>query len=254
MLWFYGILRIGGQISGVGFAVTGYAHYQWLIAYIVLTVEGYFMLVLVTFYMMIGEETVKFGYSPMNQGWFKNNSKRVNPSFGNPSPRYTLHYILIAANALLVAGSSMLAGLSGEELATETNKVNTSKALRTAGQAIFLACTVMITCLTVYQYVVRKVRTSVVYCLMAVAPFLWVRGIYGVLSIYIDDMNYLAITNYFSSSSHQKLTIFEYVLGTSMEFITAVILLNTYWVRSPDPEERAETTSNSIDTEKKPFV
>lgn len=254
MLWFYGLLRIGGQISGVGFAVEGFAHYQWLVAYIVLTVEGYFMLVFGTFYMLMREEVLVHGYSLMNQGFFKIDGKRGAATLNNPSPRYTLYYVLIIANVLLAVGGAMLAGASPEELINNAKKVDVSKALRTIGQLIFLIGTVLITGLTIYQREVRNVRTKAVCFLIAAAPFLWVRGVYGVLSIYVDQMNYLAITNYFTPEAHKKLTIYEYVLGTTMEFVAAVILLNTYWVRSPDPEERSETTSNSIDTEKKALV
>lgn len=254
LLCFYGLLRLGGQTSGVGYAIMGYIYYKWLIAYIVLTLEGYFMLVLTSFYMAVREDSIHHGSSVMEQGVFKKNGERVAPTFKNPSPKHILHYLLIGANALLVAGCAMLAGLTDEELASESSTVVTSEVIRTIGQATFLVTTVLITCFTVYLFHVKKVVTKTMYCLLAAAPFLWVRGIFGILAVYIDDMNYLVTANYANANLHQKLTIYEYVLSTTMEFIAAVILIGTYWIRTPDPEEVGFGCVVSNESEKRPVV
>lgn len=70
------------------------------------------------------------------------------------------------------------------------------------------------------------------YALLAAFPFLWVRGIYGILSIHIPVMDYLVISNYFSASAHKLLTIYEYVLSTTMEFVAVVFLVGTYKYRN----------------------
>lgn len=251
LLWFYGILRIGGQISGLGFAIQGYEHYQWLIAYIVLTVEGYFMLVFNSFHMLIREQKHQFGYSPLAIPFGSDpKSKPKTKGFGAITPKDAFHYLLIAANALLVAGSAMLSGMTAEELDLEANKVTTSKGLRATGQIIFLVLTIGVAGLTYYNYYYKKLHTRAMGCLIASFPFLLIRGIYGVLSIFIDDMNYLVITNYFSGAAHRKLTIYEYVLSTTMEFVAALILLNTYWIRSPSRSDTKPSDTSLQDSER----
>lgn len=42
----YGLIRVGGQISGLGFAIEGLEKYKWLVAYIILSTEGYFTLII----------------------------------------------------------------------------------------------------------------------------------------------------------------------------------------------------------------
>ena len=49
------------------------------------------------------------------------------------------------------------------------------------------------------------------------------------MSIYITNMNYFQLSNYNEGFSKQ-LIIYEYVLGTTMEFVSAVLLISNYFM------------------------
>lgn len=135
--------------------------------------------------------------------------------------------IIIPANALIVSGGSILAGQKIDDI--DHNKVTTSRALRTTGQVIFLLQTGIAIGFAVYVYNVEGLRHSNIYSIFLVSPFILVRGIFGILSIYVNDMNYYDISNYTAEGFHTKFVVYEYVLATTMEFITGCIYISNYF-------------------------
>lgn len=127
----------------------------------------------------------------------------------------------------------MLAGMSSEQLQTDHEGIETSRGLRIAGQAIFIFMTMAAVFLNLYVYVKEGVRNNLTIGVMCASPFLLVRGVFGILSIYVAAMNYFDTTNYTAggSTSH-KLTIYEYVLSTTMEFVASCSLASTLWFNS----------------------
>lgn len=239
-LFFYGLIRLGGQISGVGFAMTGIQTYQWLIAYIVLTAEGYFIIILASMYLLCREQRKIWGYSPIetpfkSQGWLKRLSYRS-----------STHYTLIAANCFIVIGGTLVAGMDAEELQSSSTDVITSKALRIAGQAIFLILTILIFGFAIQNYLYKGLKSFSMKALLFVSPFILVRGIFGVMAALIDQMNYMAFYNYLEAEKHAKLTIYEYVLSTTMEFICAISLLNLIWFEGRGKVEIDEANEECI--------
>lgn len=218
-LLIYGLIRVGGQISGVGYAAAGYYEWKWLIAYLIMSAEGYFTLVLSTLYFLVKEQMIVFGKSPL-----------MKPLVWKMSYRVLFHYSLIPANAMIIAGGCMLTGLTPGEK-EYNHQLVTSKALRSVGLIIFLLNSLSVAGLTLYNYFVKRLRTKTMIVLMFIIPFITVRGIYGILSIFYDEMSYFKIQNYFDETSSAKLTIYEYTLALAMEFITAFSLLSIYWLK-----------------------
>lgn len=71
-----------------------------------------------------------------------------------------------------------------------------AKSLRGAGQGIFLAETVVLFLLALYLFFWRNVRGYKVKAVMVAWPFLLVRGIFGVISVFVDKFNYYDFDNY----------------------------------------------------------
>lgn len=236
MLLVFAIFRVVGQMSAVIFAKLGYEHYQWLIVYLVFSAEGYFVLVLASFRFLVLSQKRKFGTS-----WIRPSKeevkKRVSEATGfrkKWNARQTLsanfHMCLIPANALVVSGGSILAGIDVNDLSKKQDLVTTSKALRTSGQAIFLAETVLTVCLLIYCVWKEHVRDHTVVLIAVASPFLLVRGIAGVLAIYIRQMNYYDMRNYTSEGLSLNFVTYEYTLTATMELIVGICLILNFYI------------------------
>lgn len=245
-IFFFTLFRFGGQLCGVVYAKVGPEHWQWLIAYLVLGAEGYFALIFAAFRFTCKAQVDEFGKSwvlstgPGPWGFFL--LKRITKTWVN-----IFHFILIPANALVISGGSMLAGIDPSEMNDEKSKINTSKALRTTGQVLFLLMTFASIWLNIHVYYKERVRNITTIAVMIAAPFLVVRGLFGILSIYITKMNYFQLSNYTGSGINHDLVVYEYVLATTMEFIAALVLMSRYFheekVAKTSEEEKYLTSS-----------
>lgn len=237
MLLLFGIFRVVGQMSAVIFAKLGYEHWQWLIVYLVFSAEGYFVLVLATFRFLTIAQKRRYGTSwirPTAEEKAKRKAQATSlwQRYLACSLSTSFHMVLIPANALVVAGGSMLAGIDPDQLSKEHSKVTTSKGLRTSGQAIFLVETFVTVILLLYCMIKENVRDHTTYLISIASPFLLVRGIVGVLSIYIRQMNYYDMRNYTSEGLSLSFVIYEYTLTATMEFIVATCLIANYYEES----------------------
>lgn len=241
-IFFFVLFRFGAQLCGVVYAKIGASHWQWLIAYLVLGAEGYFSLILASLRFTCRAQIDAVGHSwaletgPGPFGFFI--LRRLTKTWVG-----IFHLLLIPANAFLIAGGSMLAGIQPEDLLKETGTVNTSKGLRTAGQVIFLLMTIALFLFAVWVFFKERIRSRTVVATMCAGPFLMVRGIFGILSIYITSMNYYSMNNYTGDGINHKLIVYEYVLGTSMELIAALLILSRFFVDSQ--ERRPQTVHHS---------
>lgn len=230
ILFFFGVIRCGAQVCGVALAIVGFDHWQWLIGYLVLGAEGYFMLNLAAFFFICKAQKAEVGSSWLLQSrpqWFPV-SKWWLGLFDSYASFY--HYMLIPANVLVINGGCLLTGLDADEYATNKGRITASKAMRTAGQAMFLLLTIICGVTASYVFKVERVRRYTNVSVLLAAPFLIVRGIFGVLSIYISDMNYFQMSNYASGTFSLNLVIYEYVLSTTMEFIGSGFLILNYFL------------------------
>ncbi|ODV65983.1 hypothetical protein HYPBUDRAFT_158024 [Hyphopichia burtonii NRRL Y-1933] len=272
LLLIYNLIRLGGQVCGVLFGYYGFSNTDCLIAYIILGAEGYFSLILSSLYTIVeGQRLVK------GRSWLKDYGPRgafdasQKKRFGIRSNNWygLYHLILIPANALLIAGASMTSGLSIQEYLQNGSKLQTSKSLRCAGQAIFLALTIVMVVIALSTFFIQRVRCWTMITVILASPFLIVRGIFGILSIYIDSMNYMAMSNYihggvfgilsiyiddmnymamtnYLNGFHSTLIIYEYILGTSMEFVSAIFLVSAYFDKQRVPELSREDLFETI--------
>lgn len=227
-LFMFTLFRFFGQLCGVVYAKLGPSHWKWLIPYLVLGAEGYFALIFAAFRFTCVAQKEQFGHSwILDSGpkWVPFPFKRLCKTW-----RHLFHYVLIPANAFVIAGGSMLTGVDYDDLQSQHGKILTSKVLRTVGQAIFLSLTFMLIALNIYVFTKERIRNHVTIAVMLAGPFLIVRGVFGVLSIYITKMNYFDLENYNDNGSlNHQLVIFEYVLSTTMEFVAALFLISKYY-------------------------
>lgn len=265
-LFIFTLFRFSSQLCAVVFSCVGYAHWQWLIAYLVLGAEGYFVLILSSMQIIIHGQLKFLGKSWIRNsgpnGWISDEERKSKiwqmrlKHFKKIPYSSLFHLWLIPANAFIVAGGSMLTGVSAEELAKGSGDVITSKVLRTVGQAIFLILTVVMVFVAIHTYYKQKVKTWPVISVLIASPFLIVRGTFGILSIFITKMNYYQMTNYTDEGIGSLLIIYEYVLSTTMEFISMACLFLNVFDKSPDIRdsedfEPIEVSKSSDESENK---
>lgn len=230
------LIRLAAQLCAVVFAKLGYEHINWLIAYLILGAEGFFTLILATFCFLAYAEYITTGTSVIKPS--KEEIKRQYPTRIERtratirSPTFLFHIFLIPANALVIAGGSKMAGVDPED-AGSSDQVNTAKGLRAAGQAMFLIQIFIVLLTALYLIFKRNIRIYMVYaCFAAWFPLL-VRGIYGILSVFLHKLNYFDLSNYTATGISSTFLATEYVLGTTMEYIAALCLISTYFIRNP---------------------
>jgi hypothetical protein len=153
-----------------------------------------------------------------------------------------IHIWLIGANCLIAIGASMLAGGRNNvrELHADLPK---EKAMRAAGQSIFLAANIfLLYCIydSIQQYKREHPDGRVhrtLYLLLATWPFLVVRGIYGVLGSVVPMFDYFSWSNYGEHGLIDSFVISEYILSTTMEWTSCALLMLTYITSRNDPKK-----------------
>lgn len=257
-LVFYGLVRFGSQLCGVVFSAVGLDHYQWLIAYLILGAQGYFTLVYCGFHFIVKGQRDKYGYS-----WLDPTKEQQREILDSPSSSMfhvlTAKYpiwrsfkmLLIAANVLVIYGGSSTAGKSIDELNADPDLKSTAKICRTVGQAFFLVLTFVVIGVSYYSYLIEKVQNSYpLKSVMFASPFLIVRGIFGIISIFIPDMDYYSTQNYTANGLNAKFVVYEYVLGTTMEFIAgSLFIASSYLTQSKQKQTVIVEESKSFDSE-----
>lgn len=228
-LFVYGIIRWGAQLCGTVYAAIGAEHWQWLVAYLVLGAEGYFILVLLCFNYLAKAQIRQFGFSALKPKGREQKQKHA--LFGRFLAFFIFHYLLIPANVLVIYGGTSVSGMTLEELANNPTKEATAKGCRTAGQAMFLSLTLVVYWYALDMYYRQKVRQPELTVMWFTFPFLVLRGVYGIMLIFIPVMNYFDMSNYTSHGTKDTFIILEYCLATTPEFITAALLIGVYYYR-----------------------
>ena len=170
--------------------------------------QGYFSLVLCTARYLISFHEHHFGESWLERKEDfkgKNALARFVESFRleglRRRPMGVVHWLLIAANAIIIAGGNLLAGDS-EDASTAwytSDSLKAAKGMRAAGQMIFLLINVAFAgaiAATVVQYKrVKGVSSNRFYghptlgLLIATWPLLFIRGVFGVCQALINPLN-----------------------------------------------------------------
>lgn len=219
LLCFYGIIRWGGQLCGIVLAVVGDKFWRWKIAYVVLSNQGFIFLILASFNYITKAERKYFGVS------------RLDPRSAHERELYLprggrllfsiFHLLLIVGTVLIIYGSTSLASTLLDDHATITR----ARIIRTVGLSIILALDLLTFYFAWNMYRTKGVRHQPELNILAfVAPFLIIRGVYSILTIYVAPLKVLEF-----SLTATLLVIGEYVMGVLMEFISAVLLISVYY-------------------------
>ncbi|KAG6872386.1 hypothetical protein C0995_010138 [Termitomyces sp. Mi166 len=230
LVTFHVAIRLAAQSTGLAFGILGYSNIGVLIAYFTLWHYHNF---------------------EVHDSWLEPRLPRDTPllrrlldSFSLFGPRRNLmaimHQLLVAANALIIAGGSSLAGAQ-TSLEVFNEKLHQAMIMRTIGQSIFLIFTVLLAlCIlyTMWQYrheqLPQKMHPTL-FILLAAWPFLMVRGVYGILSGVYSPFNYFYPGNYVKDGLKDSFVISEYVLSTAMEWTTCSLLMFSYVTSQNDP-------------------
>ena len=152
-----------------------------------------------------------------------------------------IHVLLVVANSIIISGGSQIAG--GAQTVFEFNtKLARAKIMRTTGQGIFLGMNAfLLFCIVDAIRQCRRERAGWVHptlwILLAIWPVLFIRGLYGVLSAVLPAFNYFSPTNYDANGLTDAFVISEYILGTSMEWVSCALLMFTYYTSRNDPKK-----------------
>jgi len=153
-----------------------------------------------------------------------------------------MHNLLIGANSIIITGGSLLAGGSNSVQEFHSN-LTTAKIMRVVGQSVFLSINVfLLYCIT---DTIRQARSEnpgkrthpTLLILLAIWPCLFVRGLYGVLSGVLPAFNYFNPNNYGDTGLKDSFLISEYIMGTTMEWVSCTLLMVTYLTSRHDPKK-----------------
>ncbi|PWN94116.1 hypothetical protein FA10DRAFT_248692 [Acaromyces ingoldii] len=258
VLYFHVIIRLASQGCGVAFGNIGYDNVNLLVAYFVLGAEGYFTLVLCTARFLVSWHNHHFGDSWLEaRGRFDgmNIAQRMGAIFSltntRKNPLGTVHWLLIAANALIIAGGSSTSAVYSPDSdltpSEKQSRLTTAKALRATGQVIFFILNVVLFLCILYtiKQARAKARTEnkrvpifahptllLLYCTF---PFLCARGIFGICQALIADLNYFNTNVYDANGLSTHFVIIEAILATMDEWVSCAILLATFYTSRNDP-------------------
>jgi hypothetical protein len=229
------IVRIAAEVCMVVFSTLGFGHQKWLVAYLILSAEGFFMLLVSSFGLLAYAEYLTFGRSILSPSdkqinEYATRSEKTKAIWTAPVVIFT--WLLVPANILVIAGGSMLA--NGDPDSPNYDSLATkSLGVRVTGQIIFLILVIVLGLTSIWLSTKKQVRNYTVMAASASSIPLLIRGIYGVVSCFINELNYFRLDNYSHSGLSTKFVACNYVLGTTMEFSAAFILLSSYFIRNP---------------------
>ena len=121
--------------------------------------------------------------------------------------------------------------------------LKTAKAMRAAGQSIFLSVNIfLLYCIvdTIRQSRREKPEKGThptLLLLLATWPLLFVRGLYGVMSGVLPAFNYFNPHNYGQTGLNASFVTTEYIMGTTMEWTSCTLLMATYLTSRIDPKK-----------------
>ena len=122
--------------------------------------------------------------------------------------------------------------------------------MRTVGQSIFLAINVfLLYCIldTIRQSRLEKPNKRThptLLILLAIWPCLFIRGLYGIMSGVLPAFNYFNPDNYGQTGLKDSFLASEYVMGTTMEWVSCTMLMLTYLT------SRNDTKNADLEAEK----
>ncbi|GAA6022912.1 hypothetical protein JCM10207_006862 [Rhodosporidiobolus poonsookiae] len=243
------VLRLVGMALGVAFAAMNWGSPDGvLIAYLVFSAEGYFSLILCAYRFLVVWQQDYLGVSNLEPRVPKDLPKGEKFRMHLRAPLASVHWALIAANALIISGSSIMAGTIGEDENTDDvkSRMNSAKGLRVAGTAIFLAIgqAFLLVCIQAY----RRKGNRTLLLIMATWPFLTIRGVYGIITVLMPEYSYASTEAYAADGFTSKFLAAEHCMGTLMEWSACGLLLLTHFSKLYGEDEMAEDWSGEDKT------
>lgn len=230
LLFIYCIVRLAGQICGLIYMINLPLSFGLILAYFILTAEGYFIIVWAALSFLMDWHKRNWGSSFVDRPILNEYSSysRGRKRLINRSPKHFFHILFIIANALLVASASIMLSSS-----TVSNR-NDGKILRTVGSSIFLAGIVFTIWVLIhtfrlcyYKYHYPKKQLGTLILIAIGMPFLLTRGIFGVIQSCDYTFSYSNPANYTANGFSTTFLVGEYVLIITMEWITCAFLVST---------------------------
>lgn len=250
------LIRIGAQVSGVGFSIQGWEHFRWLVAYLILGAEGYFAIVLAAYHFVAVFEKLVTGDSFLQPKLPLELKERKGTSASYDRFVWYLrhdvsiyfHYMLIPANVILIVGGTRAMGVSTDEWSTSP-LVKEGKIMRVVGQSIFLGGCVFLLAYAVKLRFAKKLSGAPLTAVLLAGPPLLVRGAFGIIAALVDDYNYYDFNNYSDSGLKIKFLLGEYLMGTTMEYLATIVLLLSHFTTfsTREMEHAIETGRDSQD-------
>ncbi|KAJ7610481.1 hypothetical protein FB45DRAFT_844596 [Roridomyces roridus] len=272
-LLFHVTIRVASQGCGIGFGILGFKNLSLFLAFLILGAEGYFSLVLCTFRFIISWHQHNF---PSGTSWLEPRREAMKAMSKRDQWRRTLtflllgpfalilypdnamgafHLVLVLANTAIIVGGSFLAGANPPT----QHALDVSRAARTAGQGVFLACNLLL--LVVILATIRQDHrmraekgergTHPTLILLSVAWIpLIVRGIFGVLQAVDYSLSYYNPANYDANGFTPRFTAIEYVLGVMTEWLACALLNATYYTSRHDPKKPTVASAAAAEKEK----
>lgn len=181
-----------------------------MIAYLILSAEGYFSLVVCAYRFLIVWQEDRFGHSWLEPRIPKGTPFRQRFRTSLRAPVATIHWALAAANGIIIAGSSILAGAIDPDKASPS-KEHLGKVLRAlacvffsapaadmtatgvVGTAIFLTLVQAFLLIAIQSYRRHGDRTLAIILLTWL--FLTLRGIYGIITVVMPAFSCEQLSN-----------------------------------------------------------
>lgn len=254
ILYLHTTIRIASQACGLVFAILAWRNIDVFVAYLILSAEGYFSLTIAAYYFLKHYEIKHFGWSRLGPADHNEGGRRrflqaltmvavVMPwRFWDRNLLMVVDAWLIPANAIIIAGGSIMAGINDKSKNLDqneiNNRINTSKGLRTAGQAVFLALTVLFVLLYVnaarkgrgWKHTTERTMSRTALVIFGGVGFmLTARGVFGVLQAAVYKLSYTNPDNYDADGMKSRFTAIEYCLAVVPEFTAAFLLNMSYW-------------------------
>ncbi|KAJ7065708.1 hypothetical protein C8F01DRAFT_751313 [Mycena amicta] len=263
VLFLHVTVRLASQACGIGFTILGFSNVSMFLAFLILGAEGYFTLVLCTFRFIISWHQHNL---PSGVSWLEpRRDKTITPNktrrilaflflgpfallFYRDNIMASFHILLVAANAIIITGGSYLvnADLSDFESPDTQRKLKISRAMRTSGQAVFLACNAAL--LAIILATIRNDRRARrekvhggggVHMTLLILLITWVpliiRGVFGVLQSADFKLSYYDPNNYGPHGFSDHFTLVEYIMGVTTEWLACLLLSITYFTSKNDP-------------------
>ena len=156
---------------------------------------------------------------------------------------FIFKYIYHSFFSNIYVGGSLLAEGSNFVKDFNSNTLLTVKILRTLAQSVFLSINIFL--LYCIVDTIRQARLEnpnkrthpTLLILLAIWPCLFVRGLYGVMSGVLPAFNYFDPNNYGDKGLKDSFLASEYVMGTTMEWVSCTMLMATYITSRNDPKK-----------------